>query len=340
MPWPLHASIPTFVVGAALILWSGTRLPIHGEAVARKAGVGATTLGLFVLAVITSLPELAVTFAAMLGASAPDLAFANVLGSNNFNVAILALLPAGGAILSRVDAARYTRTCRLLIVLTIVSGIGAVVGRWMPPGLSAVVFSLLIVGLFFWDLAGGREGTPPAAGDGPAPSDRRPVVSFVLHAVVVVVAGVLVALSGRALAEHEFTTSAGVFRLGQTFVGTLLVAVATSLPEVTVAASAVRKAGSADMAVGTLLGSNGFNLAIFALGAPFLMLRGHVSGWSRLSPGGIVNVVTAVVLTLVVLAGMRATALDVRRRAARAAAAVLIPIYLVGLFVVYRVSGG
>ena len=38
-----------------------------------------------------------VTFAAMLGAGAPDLAFANVLGSNNFNVAILALLPAGGA---------------------------------------------------------------------------------------------------------------------------------------------------------------------------------------------------------------------------------------------------
>jgi cation:H+ antiporter len=151
---------------------------------------------------------------------------------------------------------------------------------------------------------------------------------------------VLVALSGKAIAEHEFPTAAGTFRLGETFVGTILVAVATSLPEVTVAASAVRRAGSADMAVGTLLGSNGFNLTVFALGAPFLMLRGYGSGWSKLSPGGIVNVVTAIVLTLVVLAGMRATALDARRRAARTATAVLVPIYLVGLYILYRVGGG
>jgi cation:H+ antiporter len=342
LSWPLSVSIPAFAVGAALILWSGTRLPVLGERVARRAGIGASTLGLFVLAVITSLPELAVTFAAMLGAGAPDLAFANVLGSNNFNVTVLALLPAGlagGAVLSRVDTGRYARTCRLLIVLSVVSGIGALVGRFLPPGLSAVVFSLLIVGLFFWDLAGGRRGAPPEARDAHAPADPRATTGFLLHAAVVVVAGVLVALSGKEIAEHEFVTAAGAFRLGQTFVGTILVAVATSLPEVTVAVSAVRRAGSADMAVGTLLGSNGFNLAIFALGAPFLMLRGHDSGWSNLSPAGIVNVVTAVVLTLVVLAGMRATALDARRRAARVATAVLVPIYLLGLFIVYRVGG-
>jgi cation:H+ antiporter len=337
-------SIPVFLVGAALILWSGTRLPVLGEAVARRAGIGATTLGLFVLAVVTSFPELAVTFAAMLGADAPDLAFANVLGSNNFNVSVLALLPVGvggAALLSRVDARRYRQTCRLLIFLSLIAGAGAAVGPRMPPGLSAVVFSILIVGLFFWDLAGGRgERTAAPTDDGPVPPARRAAAGFALHALVVIAAGVLVALSGKDIAEHEFAAAAGTFRLGQTFVGTILVAVATSLPEVTVAASAVRRAGSVDMAVGTLLGSNGFNLTIFALGAPFLMLRGHDSGWSGLSPAGIVNVVTAVVLTLVVLVGLRATAPDGRRGAARAATAVLIPIYLVGLYVVFRVGGG
>lgn len=345
LSWPLHVSIPMFALGAILILWSGTRLPVLGQGVATRAGIGATTLGLFVLAVITSLPELAVTFAAMLGADAPDLAFGNVLGSNNFNLTILAFLPAGlaaGSVLSQVDTGRYTRTCRLLIVLTIIAGIGAWVGRLMPPGLSAVVFSLLIVGLFFWDLAGGRRGgaTAVAPVGGSAPADRRGTTEFALHAVIVVVAGVLVALAGKGIAEHQFMMGSGVVVLGHTFVGTILVAVATSLPEVTVAFSAVRKAGSADMAVGTLLGSNGFNLAAFALGAPFLMLRGHNSGWSDLSWAGIVNAVTAVVLTLVVLAGMRATALDARRRAARVATAVLVPIYLAGLFFVYRTGGG
>jgi cation:H+ antiporter len=293
--------------------------------------------------VITSLPELAVTFAAMLGAGAPDLAFGNVLGSNNFNVTVLAFLPAGvagAALLSRIDTRRYARTCRLLIVLTLISGIGAVAGRVMPPGLSAVVFGLLIVGIFFWDLSGGERGAPAApVSKGSAPGDARGTVGFVLHAALVVVAGTFVAIAGKEIAEHEFVTGAGAMTLGQTFVGTILVAVATSLPEVTVAVSAVRRAGSADMAVGTLLGSNSFNLTIFAIGAPFLMLREHNSGWSDLSWAGIINVVTAVVLTLVVLAGMRATALDARRRAARVATAVLVPIYLAGLFLVYQLSG-
>jgi cation:H+ antiporter len=343
LAWPLHASIPVFVSGAALILWSGSRLPIHGEGVAARAGIGATALGLFVLAVITSLPELAVTFAAMLGAGAPELAFANVLGSNNFNLTVLALLPAGLVgvpILARVDVGRYARTCRLLIILTLIAGVGAGLGRVMPPGLSAVVFSLLVVGLFLWDLTGGHRGLAPPAPGVPGPSDPHVVAKFVLHAAVVVVAGVLVALSGKEIAEHEFAAGGRAFVLGQTLVGTILVAVATSLPEVTVAVSAVRRAGSADVAVGTLLGSNSFNLAIFAFGAPFLMFKGHKSGWSDLSPASMINVVTAVVLTLVVLAGMRATALDARRRAARAATAVLIPIYLLGLFLVYRVGGG
>jgi cation:H+ antiporter len=343
LAWPLHVSIPVFTSGALLILWSGSRLPIHGEGVAARAGIGATTLGLFVLAVITSLPELAVTFTAMLGVGAPELAFANVLGSNNFNVAVIALLPAGVAglpILARVDRARYARTCRLLIVLSLIAGIGAWFGRLMPPGLSAVVFSLLIVGLFLWDLAGGRRGLAPPAPDLQAASDPHVVTKFVLHAAVVVGAGILVALSGKQIAEHEFAAGARVIVLGQTFVGTILVAVATSLPEVTVAVSAVRRTGAADVAVGTLLGSNSFNLAIFALGAPFLMFGGHNSGWSELSSASMINVATAVVLTLVVLAGMRATALDARRRAARAATAVLIPIYLLGLFFVHRAGGG
>ena len=123
-------------------------------------------------------------------------------------------------------------------------------------------------------------------------------------------------------------------------VGTVFVAVATSLPEVTVAFGAVRRVRSADMALGTLLGSNSINLVIFAIGAPFLAISGGRSGWSVVQSVHTVNVATAVVLTLVVLAGMRATALDARRGAARVATAVLVPIYLVGLFLVYRGGGG
>jgi len=128
--------------------------------------------------------------------------------------------------------------------------------------------------------------------------------------------------------------------LGRTFVGTLFVAVATSLPEITVAFGAVRKARSADMALGTLLGSNSINLVIFAIGAPFLMFDRGRSGWSEIPPIHMINVVVALVLTFIVLAGMRTKVLDSGRAVARAATAVLVPIYLVGLFLIYRGGTG
>ncbi len=346
LSWPLHVSIPVFVAAAAAILLSGMRLPVLGERVARRAGIGATTFGLFVLAVITSLPELAVTLTAMLGVREPDLAMGNVLGSNNFNVMILAFLPAGlagGALLRQVDVTRYTRTCLLLLVLTVITGAGIWIGKAMPPGLAAVVFSLLIVGIFLWEVGSGGRGSALVAEDPSRASSRSgsgDVAKFWLYAAVVVAAGVLVSRAGNEIAGHEFSTARGAFTLGTTFVGTVFVAIATSLPEVTVAFGAVRRARSADMALGTLLGSNSINLVIFAIGAPFLTISGGRSGWSVVQPVHMVNVVTAVVLTLVVLAGMRATALDGRRRAARVATAVLVPIYLVGLFLVYRGGWG
>lgn len=344
--WSLQVSIPVFVGAAAVIWWSGMRLPVLGERVAARAGIGATTLGLFVLAVITSLPELAVTLAAMVGVKAPDLALGNVLGSNNFNVMILAFLPAGlagGALLREVDARRYTRTCWLLICLTVITGGGILAGRAMPTGLAAVVFSLLIVGVFLWELSSGRRGAPIAEGrkrGARSRTDARETAHFLLYAAIVVAAGICVARAGNEIANHEFVGAGGAFTLGRTFVGTLFVAVATSLPEITVAFGAVKKARSADMALGTLLGSNSINLVIFAIGAPFLMIDRGRSAWSEIPPVHMVNVVTAIVLTLVVLAGMRTAVLDSRRAGARAAIAALVPIYLVGLFLIYRGASG
>lgn len=346
MSWPLHVSVPVFLAAAAAIFWSGMRLPIHGERIAQRAGIGATTLGLFVLAVITSLPELAVTLAAMLGVRAPDLALGNILGSNNFNVTVLAFLPAclaGGTLLRQVDVGRYTRTCVLLLVLTGITGAGIWAGRLMPSGLAAVVFSLLIVGIFLWELGSARRGialAPEGAGVASNRVGADGVGAFVLYAAVVVAAGIFISRAGYEIARYEFRTDEGVFTLGRTFVGTLFVAVATSLPEVTVALGAVRKARSADMALGTLLGSNSINLVIFAIGAPFLMIDRGRSGWSEIPPIHMVNVATAILLTLVVLAGMRATAPPAGSRVARSATVALVPIYLVGLFIVYRGGAG
>jgi cation:H+ antiporter len=340
---PIAVPVIVFAAGTLLILLAGSRLPVVGQAVGRRFGIGATALGLFALAAITSLPELAVTLTAMLRQRLPDLALANVLGSNNFNLAVIAglqLAVGGGVILSRVDAARYTRTALLVVGFTAVTGAGAVFAGHLPRWLPVLLFSVPIITVFFWELVGGGRGIPldeeaEALRDA-APERAACIVPFVALAAVVVAGSVAVSWAAKAIAEYRIPLGAREISLGATFVGTLFLAVATSLPEVTVAFSAIRRVKSPDMAVGTLLGSNAFNILVFAVLAPFLAVGHgpHSTGWAELAPLNIVNVAVGIVLTLLVLAAMRAR----QQGTALVLTGVLIPVYLVGVYLVF--AGG
>lgn len=339
-PWIL-----AFALSAFVIYLSGSRLPALGKCIATRFGIAATSFGLFVLAIITSLPELSVTLSALLREEAPNLALGNIMGSNNFNVAIIAMLEAtfaGGAFLKAVDARRYTRTLWLIAGSTALVGAGVLLGgRAGGPLISVLLFSVPIVAIFVLESATGRRSRTESASDGdeaPEGSPRGWGARFALLSAAVVVAGFFMAISANALALHEFIIGGRVLILGQTFVGTLLVAVATSLPEVTVAFASVRIAGSADMAMGTLLGSNSINILIFALGAPLLMLKTGSSAWGGVSSVNLVNVVTALALTGIALVGMR---LDWTRRRAwqpKALVALMVPVYLAGLALVRVLS--
>jgi cation:H+ antiporter len=337
-----------FILGATVVFLSGSRLPVYGSVLAERLGISATAIGLFVLAIITSLPELTVTLSAMLVEAAPDLALGNILGSNNFNITIIAGLEfalAGGGLLARAHGRRFSRTCILLLFMTAVTGAGVLYGpRVQPPAAAVLVFSVPLVLLFAADSLvnrkrGGAEQVGEALSAEAAPavtSTRAAATAFTLLSVLVIAAGIVISRSASAIAEHPF---GGGLVLGQTFVGTLLVAVATSLPEVTVATAAVRNARSPDMAVGTLLGSNSINIIVFAVGAPLLLARESETAWSGLNPINTVNVVCALALTLLVLGGLRIRWLHASKTRARLLALALVPVYVATLWLV-RSGGG
>lgn len=334
-----------FAAAAVAIYASGSRLPVLGKDIAARLGVSATTLGLFVLALITSLPELSITIAALARERAPDLALGNILGSNNFNIMTVAFLEfafIGGGFLGAVHARRYTRTCRLLLILTLLVGGGVLAGRHLGPVfLPLVLFSLPIAVLFVVEAAGG--GSPLEEEE---PQDEHPVsdstpalaVRFLLLAAVVVGAGFFMSSSANRIALFSFHLNGRSLVLGQTFVGSLLVAIATSLPEVTVAFAAVGRARSADMALGTLLGSNTINILLFALGAPLLMLGGGRSAWSGVAPVNLVNVVAALVLTSLALFGIRSGRAGGTILRQRILTGIMVPIYIVCLVVLRRLG--
>ena len=337
----LELHVVLFIVGAAVILWSGSRLPILARSVAVSLGIGATTIGLFVLALITSLPEFAVTLTAVFRGS-PDLALGNVLGSNNFNLATIIFLEfvaARGVFLAYVDKRRFTKTCSLVAGFTAFTGLGVLLGWSDASGLTpVVVVSLPIVVVFVIESSLGGRGLLEEENEEPPPAPATPgeVLRFIGFGALVVAAGVVVSLSADVISTHQFTIGGRPLVLGHSFVGTLFVAVATSLPEVTVAVGAVRGARSGDMALGTLLGSNSLNVLIFAVGAPLLWFREGRSGWSMLSDVNLVNVVVALLLTGAVLAAMKTARKGRPSRVSRLLIAAMGPVYLVGLYLVFR----
>ncbi|MBD3367586.1 MAG: hypothetical protein GF405_05375 [Candidatus Eisenbacteria bacterium] len=337
----LELHIALFIAGAAVILWSGSRLPVLAQSVAVSLGIGATTIGLFVLALITSLPEFAVTVSAVLR-GAPDLALGNVLGSNNFNLAMVVFLEfvaARGVFLAHVDTSRFTRTCTLVAGFTAFAGLGIVIGWTDGSGVAPIlVVSLPIVAVFIIESFLGGRGVIEDDEDGsvPVPATKGEILLFLGLAVLVVGAGVVVSFSADAIATYRFSVGGRFFVLGHSFVGTLFVAIATSLPEVTVAIGAVRGARSGDMALGTLLGSNSLNVLIFAVGAPLLWFSEGRSGWSNLSSANMVNVAVALILTGTVLAAMRTARRGTPSSLSRALLATMAPVYLVGLYLVFR----
>ena len=117
----------------------------------------------------------------------------------------------------------------------------------------------------------------------------------------------------------------------KTFVGTLFVAIATSLPELAVTVAALR-IGALDMAIGNLLGSNLFNIVILALDDLFFLkgpLLAHVSSVHA------VSALSALVMTGIVIVGL------LYRPKTRVLGAVgwislgLMTVYLLNSFVLY-----
>ena len=336
----LPLSVGFFCLGALAIWFAGGRLPETGNSLAGKLGISATAIGLFVLSIVTSLPELSVTLAAMLKEGAPNLAFGNIFGSNNFNITSIVVLEllVAGTFLHNVDSARYSRTCVYLLILTGLTGLGVLVGPHMSsPILPVLLFSVPIVAIFLHDSLTHRKVQAKVAAQTVARDESGGtagvVLRFLFLSVVVVAGGFMIARGANGIASHEFP---GGMTLGHTFVGTLLVAVATSMPEVSVAYAAVKRAGLEDMALGTILGSNMINILVFAVGAPLLALRFSRSAWAMISVSNLVSIAAALLLTLFVLVGIRSRSHRAGGVVARSMVFLAVPVYLVTLYLVYK----
>jgi len=115
-----------FFISAGIIIIAGTKLSLYADVISERTGLSKAWIGMILLGVVTSLPEVATSVASAVKINAPDLAFGNIFGSNMINLFIIPLTDIAyrkGAILSFVSQT-HILTASLGIFLTCIAIIG------------------------------------------------------------------------------------------------------------------------------------------------------------------------------------------------------------------------
>lgn len=261
-------SIGLFVLGLLLLALGGDSIVKGAAGLAQRFGLTPFTTGLALVAVATSLPELAVNLTAILHGQG-ELALGNAVGSNVANIG----LTLGAAALAAPIVVRWRALSPLLLVL--VFGTVAVLALGADGTLSQLEGAILLLAfvvVFAFALARGRNEIAEVRDEiaGYARTSTllaQNVIRFVIGAVLLwigsalVVGGAGVGLFGLDLSGSGAAVIGKSLGLSPVLTGLLPVAIGTALPEVAAAIAAARR-GQGDMVMGHVIGASVFNILV------------------------------------------------------------------------------
>ena len=241
-------------IGIALLVWSADRFTDGASALARNFGVSPLIVGLTIVAIGSSAPEIFVSVTASL-ADSPGLAIGNAIGSNIANIALVLGVT---AIISplQVNSNVIRREFPILIVITLLAGVALWDGH-----LSFLDGSLLVSGLFLYLVWIVRTAMKTKQDDLMLTTlmDELPDGMPTNRAVIWVLIGlILLPLSSQILVNGA-SGIAVHFGVSEFIIGVTIVALGTSLPELAASIASVLK-GEHELAIGNVIGSNIFNI--------------------------------------------------------------------------------
>lgn len=317
-----------FIVIASIIIFAGSRLSVTAEKLAELLNISSSAVGLLLVSIITSLPELSTSLSALLRVGDPNLALGNTMGSDLFNLMIIAFCD---LLFRKKGVLRqgHHHTSSQIHYLVMISAV--VLTLTLPNtvdifGAQFNAGSLFIIAIYLVIFVRTHHAPRPELAPDALPVDRaelkKTILQFTISAVVIVAAGTVLAQLGDRIAEET--------GLKQSFVGTLFLALATSLPELTVSISALR-IGAIDLMVGNIFGSNMFNVFITAIGdLAYRKEAIHIPENS--SPGLLIIAGGSIVITL---ATMMAVKQKNQARYVAWESILTLGIYLGGLYALY-----
>jgi cation:H+ antiporter len=292
-----------FIICVVIVIAASNVLSRYADVIAEKTGLGRAWVGAILLAGVTSLPELVSGVTAVTLLNAPNLAIGGIVGSNLFNLVLIAVMDLAyqpGSILSQAQEG-HVLSGGLGILLMGMAVISSLMGPLLNGsgilGVSFMSLGIIIVYVFGARLLARFQSKrvvevleqEAEQRHYDQISCRRTYATFAVAGLVVVLAGVwLGSIADRIAAETG---------LGRSFVGAFFLGISTSLPEIAASLAAVRM-GAIDLAIGNVLGSNLFNITLLAV---YDVFDGPKNLWASMSDANALALAIAIMMTAVAI---------------------------------------
>lgn len=289
-----------FFGSAILIIVAGMQLTRNGEKISNSLNMSTAWAGALLLPLATSLPELVVSRRAVM-IDAPDLAGGNIYGSIIFNlllIALIDLLQGAGPITARRKRGLIVAALFCIIIISL-STLAMILSLPYRIGWVGIDSLLILIVFLLGSSAIIRLEKKPAyqAGENMHASPKRKhelpgaLIRFFLAAVVIIFAGTVLTDAADTIALET--------GLSRTLVGSIFVALSTSLPELVTITTALRL-GLVEMAIANVFGANFFNILLFFFADVFYR-QGLI--FTDLSTDTMVVAVMGILLTAVAVLG-------------------------------------
>ena len=258
-------SVILIVIGFAMLIIGANWLVDGSSNVAKKFHIPEIIIGLTIVSIGTSMPELFVSLTSALEGF-PDMAVGNVVGSN---VANLLLILGMSAIINSIAFKRETRLIEIPICLfvsilfMVICNIGQDVSR-----IDATILLVAFVAFIIYTIIMAKKGEEFEKNE--TIEDKKEIKkTSTLKDIIAIILGVILLKVGGDFTVDNAVKIANMFNWSEKLISVTILAVGTSLPELGTSVSAAFK-GNSDIAIGNILGSNIFNM-LFIIGTSALI---------------------------------------------------------------------
>jgi cation:H+ antiporter len=246
----LFLSFAALIIGIAGLIWGADKFVAGSASFARTMGIPPLVIGLTIVSVGTSAPEIIVSINAALNGST-ELAVGNALGSNLANVGLVLGIT---LLIAPIPVYRHLvmQESPVLLVITVLAGLCLYDGALNQ--LESLLM-VLLVGPLLWMVVIYKKSHPDSV-------ETDTIVSYSNgQAAVWLIGGLVMLLVSAEVTVWGARSIATFMGISELVIGLTVVAIGTSLPELAASAlSALR--GHHDIALGNIIGSNLFNLML------------------------------------------------------------------------------